>query len=77
MSLLDGKWHTEGELIRNTRKKHNYFGSVTLGTMVDGLNSLSISNNYLEKKIINGRIFYKLSNNYLGLTRAAYIRLTK
>ncbi len=72
MYLLDGRWHAESEIIRNTRKKHNYVGSLTLRTMVDGLNSLNNNSNYLEKKNINGRIFYKLSKNYVGLTRFAY-----
>jgi hypothetical protein len=71
MSLLDGQWHSELELIRVTKKQHEFIGPVTLGTMVHALNH-TIKNNYLQKKIVNGKMYYKISDNYVGLTRAAY-----
>ena len=71
MSLLDGQWHSELELIRVTKKEHEFIGAVTLGTMISSLNHY-IKNNYLQKKIVNGKMFYKISDNYVGLTRAAY-----
>jgi len=71
MALLDGQWHSELELIRVTKKQHGFVGSVTLGTMVYSLNKF-IKNNYLQKKIVNGKLYYKISDNYVGLTRAAY-----
>lgn len=71
MSLLDGQWHSELELIRKTKKQHGYIGAVTLGTMINSLNHM-IQNNYLEKKVVNSKLYYKISDNYVGLTRAAY-----
>lgn len=72
-ALLDGSWHSELELIRIARKQENFIGSVTLGTMVSSLNHI-LRNDYLEKKQINGKMYYKLSDNYVGLTRAAYTK---
>ncbi len=71
IALLDGQWHSELELIRVTKKEHQFIGAVTLGTMISSLNHY-IKNNYLQKKIVNGKMFYKISDNYVGLTRAAY-----
>ena len=71
MALLDGQWHSELELIRITKKQHGYIGAVTLGTMINSLNHM-IKNNYLEKKLVNSKLYYKISDNYVGLTRAAY-----
>jgi hypothetical protein len=71
MALLDGHWHSELELIRITKKQHGYIGSVTLGTMINSLNHM-IKNNYVEKKVVNTKLYYKISDNYVGLTRAAY-----
>lgn len=71
IALLDGQWHSELELIRVTKKQHGFVGAVTLGTMILALNH-TIKNNYLQKKIVNGKLFYKISDNYVGLTRAAY-----
>ncbi|MFO7795813.1 MAG: hypothetical protein ACQERB_13365 [Promethearchaeati archaeon] len=72
-ALLDGSWHSELELIRIARKQENYIGSVTLGTMVNSLNHI-VRNDYLEKKQADGKMYYKLSDNYVGLTRAAYTK---
>ena len=71
MALLDGHWHSELELIRITKKQYGYIGAVTLGTMINSLNHM-IKNNYLEKKLVNSKLYYKISDNYVGLTRAAY-----
>lgn len=73
LALLDGQWHSELELIRIAKKEQKFIGSVTLGTMIQGLNS-NIKSNYLEKKTINGKMYYKISDNYVGLTRAAYTK---
>ncbi|MFW9784090.1 MAG: hypothetical protein ACFFFB_17550 [Candidatus Heimdallarchaeota archaeon] len=70
-ALLDGQWHSELELIRITKRQQQYMGAVTLGMMVNNLNT-ALRNNYLQKKVINGKMFYKLNDNYVGLTRAAY-----
>ena len=71
MGLLDGNWHSELELIRIAKKKQKYMGAVTLGTMVNSLNH-SLKNDYVEKRVMNGKLHYKISDNYVGLTRAAY-----
>lgn len=72
-ALLDGAWHSELELIRIAKKQQKYVGSVTLGTIVRSLNQV-LRNDYVEKKVINEKMFYKLSDNYVGLTRAAYTK---
>ena len=73
MALLDGKYHSESEIIRIARKNHQYIGSITLTTMIESLNHQT-KNNYVEKKVVNGRIFYKITDNYIGLTKAAFTR---
>ncbi|MFX1392787.1 MAG: hypothetical protein ACFFAH_04350 [Promethearchaeota archaeon] len=74
MALLDGKWHSETDLIRLAKKQqHNIIGPVLLGTMINSLNHL-IKNNYVEKQFVNGEMYYKISDNYVGLTRAAYTK---
>jgi hypothetical protein len=72
MSLLDGKWHTESEILKITRQKCKYMGSITLTSMIDSLNGHA-ENEYLEKKNVNGRMFYKISDNYVALTRSAFM----
>lgn len=74
IALLDGQWHSENELLKIIRKKYQYMGSVTLASMTLALNRDFQTNNYLQKKIINGKVSYKLSENYLGLTKAAYTK---
>ena len=72
MVLLDGDWHSETELIRLAKRLGTvYVGAVTIGTMVNSLNNM-LKSNYLEKQFINGEMYYKISDNYVGLTRAAY-----
>lgn len=71
ISLLDGSWHTELDLIRIAKKKMSYIGAVTLGTMIHSLNH-HLKNDYVERKVINGKLSYRISDNYVGLTRAAY-----
>jgi len=71
IGLIDGVWHSELDLIRIAKKQHKYMGAVTLGTMIHALNH-SLKNDYLEKKVVNGKLYYKISDNYVGLTRAAY-----
>ncbi len=71
MTLLDGNRHTELDLIRVAKQKMRYFGAVTLGTMIHSLNN-HLKNDYVEKNMINGKLSYRISDNYVGLTRAAY-----
>ena len=74
VALLDGNWHSERDIIRIAkRQKHSYMGAVTLGTMISSLNHM-LSSNYVEKKIADGELYYKISDNYVGLTRAAYTK---
>jgi len=73
MTLLDGEWHSETELIRIAKREHKYAGPVLVGTMINSLNS-SFKTSYLKRKIIGGEIHFKISDNYVGLTRAAYTR---
>ena len=74
IALMDGNWHSESNLVRLAkRQQYRYMGIVTLGTMVNSLNHM-LNNNYVEKKIINSEMCYKISDNYIGLTRAAYNR---
>ncbi|MHA2283876.1 MAG: hypothetical protein ACXAC5_23800 [Promethearchaeota archaeon] len=70
-ALLDGQWHSELELVRVTKKRYGFVGAVTLGTMINSLNH-SIKNNYLQKKVFNNKLYYRISDNFVGLTRAAY-----
>jgi hypothetical protein len=71
-ALLDGKWHSETEIIRIAKKRHRtYIGPVTIGTMMRSVNNMMRSN-YLEKKFFGGELYYKITDNYVGLTRAAY-----
>ena len=71
--LLDGQWHSETEIIRIAKKQQKYIGAVTLGMMVHSMNN-NIKNNYVEKRNLNGEMYYKISDNYVGLSRAAYSR---
>jgi len=73
--LIDGVWHSELDLIRITKRQHKYMGAVTLGTMIHSLNH-SLKSDYFQKKIVNGKLYYKISDNYVGLTRAAYNKYT-
>ena len=73
ITLLDGKYHSQTEIIRLIKKKHQYLGPITLTTMVESLNSHT-KNNYVVKKKVNGRIYYKISDNYVGLTKAAFTK---
>jgi hypothetical protein len=75
VGLIDGVWHSELDLIRIAKKQHKYMGAVTLGTMIHALNH-SLKSDYLEKKVVNGKLYYKISDNYVGLTRAAYNKYT-
>lgn len=73
IGLLDGNWHSELDLIRIAKRQQKYMGAVTLGTMVNSLNKL-LKNDYVETRIAEGKMYYKISDNYVGLTRAAYNR---
>jgi len=74
IALMDGTWHSESNLVRLAkRQQYRYMGIVTLGTMINSLNQL-LKSNYVEKQIINSEMYYKISDNYIGLTRAAYNR---
>ncbi|TXT60304.1 MAG: hypothetical protein BAJALOKI1v1_1290005 [Promethearchaeota archaeon] len=69
--LLDGNWHSELEIIRIAKKEQPYIGAVTIGTMIHNLNHV-LKNDYVEKRMREGKMYYKLADNYVGLTRAAY-----
>ncbi|TFG22768.1 MAG: hypothetical protein EU529_09475 [Promethearchaeota archaeon] len=71
--LLDGCWHSESDLVRLAKRQHRYMGIVTLGTMLNSINHM-LKSNYVEKKIINNEMYYKICDNFVGLTRAAYNR---
>ena len=72
IALLDGEYHSETELIRLAKRLNApYVGAVTLGTMVNSLNHM-LQSNYVERQYIRGETCYKISDNYVGLTRAAY-----
>ena len=72
--LLDGRWHSESDLVRLAkRQQYRYMGIVTLGTMINSLNHI-LKSNYVEKQIINAEMYYKIADNFVGLTRAAYNR---
>ena len=75
MTLLDGEWHSESELIRIAKKQRNYAGAVLVGTMLNSINALS-QQVLLKKTIVNGEWHFKISDNYVGLTRAAYTKST-
>jgi len=70
-TLLDGSWHSESELIRTAKKQRKYAGAVLVGTMLNSIDAFS-QNIFLKKKIFNGEWHFKISDNYVGLTRAAY-----
>ena len=70
----DGQWHSETRILRKVKaQKHlgGQFGAVTLATMMESFNNL-LKSNYVEKQFINGEMNYKIADNYVGLTRAAY-----
>ena len=69
--LLDGNWHSELDLIRIAKKQQQFMGAVTLGTMIISLNH-TLKNDYVQRQVIDGKMCYKISDNYVGLTRAAY-----
>lgn len=69
--LLDGNWHSELDLIRIAKRQQKYMGAVTLGTMINSLNK-TLKNDYVEKRVIDEKLYYKISDNYVGLTRAAF-----
>ena len=72
IALMDGNWHSESNLVRLAkRQQYRYMGIVILGTMVNSINQM-LNSEYVEKKIINNEMYYKISDNYVGLTRAAY-----
>ena len=72
-TLLDGAWHSESELIRTAKKQRQYAGAVLVGTMLNSINAFS-QNIFLKKKIFNGEWHFKISDNYVRLTRAAYTK---
>ena len=71
--LLDGEWHSETELIRTAKRQRQYAGAVLVGTMLNSINAIS-QEVFLKKKIINGEWHFKISDNYVGMTRAAFTR---
>lgn len=73
IALMDGNWHSERDLIRLAKKQQQCIGAVTLGTMISSLNHM-LSSNYVEKQMIEGKLYYKISDSFVGLTRAAYTR---
>ncbi|MFX1354215.1 MAG: hypothetical protein ACFE8V_05840 [Promethearchaeota archaeon] len=71
IGLSDGNWHSELDLIRIAKRQQKYMGAVTLGTMINSLNA-SLKSDYVEKRMMDGKLYYKISDNYVGLTRAAF-----
>ncbi|MHA1467935.1 MAG: hypothetical protein ACTSP6_07650 [Promethearchaeota archaeon] len=74
MALLDGEYHSERELIRLAKAQRHlggYMGAVTLATMMSSLNNM-LKSEYVEKRFIDDRLYYKISDNFVGLSRAAY-----
>lgn len=70
-ALLDGQWHSESEMIKLAKKQERtYVGAVTVGSMINSMNC-TISSSYLERKHFDGENWYKISDNYVGLSRAA------
>lgn len=68
--MLDGNWHSENELVRFA-KRFGYIGIVTLSTMMTSLKK-KIDTNFLIRKSKNDMNYYKISDNYVGLARAAF-----
>lgn len=68
--LLDGEWHSERDLVRFA-KQFGYIGIVTLSTMMGALKK-RIDSRFLVSKSEKDTNFYKISDNYVGLARAAY-----
>ena len=73
IALMDGNWHSERDLIRLAKKQQRGIGAVTLGTIISSLNHM-LNSNYVKKNILEGKLYYKISDNYIGLTRAAYTK---
>lgn len=71
IGLSDGDWHSELDLVRIAKRQQKYMGAVTLGTMINSLNAC-LKNDYVERRIMDGKLYYKISDNYVGLTRAAF-----
>lgn len=70
--LLDGNWHDENELVRLI-KKYRFIGPVGIGMLVEQIRRL-VNEDFLlsGKGNIPTDSKYKLNDNYVGLTRAAF-----
>jgi len=74
IALLDGEYHSDRELIRLAKAQRHlggHMGAVTLATMMSSLNNM-LKSEYVEKRFIDDRLYYKISDNFVGLSRAAY-----
>lgn len=74
IALLDGEFHSDRELIRLAKEQRHlggHMGEVTLATIMNSLNNM-LKSEYVEKRFLDGKLYYKISDNFVGLSRAAY-----
>lgn len=75
--LLDGRWHTDAELIRVAKKSRDFIGAVGFGMLMCSFED-SISKSFLMKKMIPGNTTqFKIHENFIELARAAISKYKK
>lgn len=71
--LADGQWHSQIDLMRVARRTR-FIGEVSFGMMMDQMREL-LGPDFLACSIdSDNERFFKIQDNYVGLTRAAYFK---
>ncbi|MHA1111210.1 MAG: hypothetical protein ACTSRE_08905 [Promethearchaeota archaeon] len=77
MKLLDGRWHTDAELIRVAKKSRDFIGAVGFVMLMCSFED-SISKSFLMKKMNPGNMTqFKIHENFIELARSAYSKYLK
>lgn len=75
--LLDGRWHTDTELIRVAKKSRDFIGAVGFGMLMCSFED-SISRSFLMKKMNPDHTTqFKIHDNFIELARSAYSKYTR
>ncbi len=75
--LLDGKWHTDAELIRVAKKSRDFIGAVGFGMLMCSFED-SVSRSFLMKKMNpDNTTQFKIHENFIELARSAYSKYSK
>src|SRR5271157_1833682 len=71
--LADGKWHSQMDLMRVARRAR-FIGDVGFGMMMRQLQEILLPD-FIEIRVADANEpYFKIQDNYVGLTRAAYYR---